>query len=606
MKDLSGELNSLRALCQKLRVPELKYHQEYGSNSDNLLSVDDLTTHFFCELDEFNHDCILDLLNKHFNSPQKASINNVAFVLDRTFDVWLRKNGFPSDIEKIFTKWRFAVFGAILFEQKVFSLEGGNHKGVLECFIDLLETLACDCVGWSAVPERSKHLVLDQLTSVSNKVLSNPHTSLSKIDQASCDWLAFQAKQASKFTKVSERLVGLESQQCWNRFSYWCAQTYIDREFENKKLPESLQTFLDLYWVKAVSESLSCQDGVNVKLDAEISNLTTSAMNAFCKQGEALFKHADTLVDEFKAKLKGLAIDFDDGIFNALESSLVSLLKQEFSDSFIEYASIPTDSSISRQFSHYDVTQILANNVQEQPADNSVDYGLRVDEWYVLVGDQSESPCMKLLAYFKYAGVYLFANYLGMKTALYAKKEMADLIKSKQLKPLKKGDGFSLVLANCLKGLSRVAESQQKARIAAAEKAKEEAERLLAEKRRAEEEAAKRAEEIAHRTKELLRKREEKLKADQEARALKHIRELNIGAWVALTIESGTERYKLVVKIAASGKYIFVDKLGIKKKEYKENQLVELCLSNKLEFLSDGAEFEDSLQRVVSRLRMEK
>jgi predicted nucleic acid-binding Zn-ribbon protein len=494
----------------------------------------------------------------------------------------------------------------MLLDHGVFDYKDSNHRLVLESLVDLLETLADDCIGWSPVPERSKHLLLDQLHKVSSKALPQIHIDLSRIDQANGEWLSYRAKESAKLAKVTERLISLESQQCWKRFSYWYAQHYIDLTFANKKIPSSLQNFLDLYWVSVVAESLNCLDGVAAKPDKDVDTLTKSVMKTFCVQGDELYKYADSLVDDLRNKLIDMQISYDANALDAIEVSLVALLKQEFSDAFVPYSSIPTDSSVAEQFSHLDISSMLTSPVDEVSLDDSVDYGLKVNDWYVLGDLGSEAPAMVLLAYFKYAGTYLFANYLGMKAALYTKSEMAALIKSKQLRPLKSGERFSDVLSSCIKGLTRVADTQQKARIAAAEKAKQEAERLLEEQRLAEEAAAKRAEEIAKRAREIQKKREEKERAELEAKALEMIQQLSIGAWVSLSLESKAERYKLVVKIAASGKYIFVDRMGIKKKEYKEGDLIDLIVSNKVEFLSDGAEFEDSLQRVVSRIRMAK
>ena len=84
------------------------------------------------------------------------------------------------------------------------------------------------------------------------------------------------------------------------------------------------------------------------------------------------------------------------------------------------------------------------------------------------------------------------------------------------------------------------------------------------------------------------------------------IRDFRLGAWISIKEAGEPQRYKLVVKLAAMGKYIFVDRLGIKKREFMEVDLVQAILAKDIEILSDGAEFEDSLERVVSRIRMSK
>lgn len=601
--DLTKDIAAVRQLCQQLRVPDLKYLREYGLGNDNELTLDKLSDCLQMHKDGLDNS-ILELLGRVFEGPQRTTVINVAFILDRTFDVWLRKNHFPGDIEEILTKWRFAIYTSMLLELGAFKVDSNRHKEVLEALVDLLETVSGDSFGWSPVPERSKHFLLEQLDSMTCLLLEKADLDLGITDKANGVWLAYRAKESAKFSKVSQRLVSLESQQCWKRFSYWCAQTYVDHVFSKCKLPASVQNFLDMYWVAAVAESLKCDDGINVYFDLGVDKLTQAIMLTFCIQGDELFKYADTLVDELKQRLIDLDIAFEEKVFQAIEQSLVALLKQEFTHDFVKYASLPTDASIAEQFAHYDLSGLLRkrNNGRVKVAD----FGLEINEWYVLSNDWHSSSNMILLAYFKYAGAYLFANHLGMKVALFSKGEMENLIRSNSIKPLKKGETFVEVFSSCLKGLSRVAESQQKARLAAAEKAKQEAERLLEEQRKAELEAELRAKEIEKRAIAEQKEKDAQLRAEKEAKALKRIHQLSIGAWVALTIDDLSERYKLVVKIGASGKFIFVDKLGIKKKEFKEAQLADLVISNKVEFLSDGAEFEDSLQRVVSRLRIAK
>lgn len=610
MSRLSNDLSFVRALCQKLRVPELKYLQDFGTSTDKTLDLEGVRQHFVLEVGQYEVS-LLDHLKKHYEGAQKSGVNNIAFILDRCFDVWLRKNCFPHEIANILSVWRFSLFTIIFLEQKkVFQQEGVDQKKILASVIGLLELIATDCIGWSAVPERSKHLLLEQLNDVSTQVIANLHSNPELIEDAELKWKDFQDKQRSKFTKVTQRLIESESQLCWKRFSFWCAQSYIDSVFARKKLPESLQCFLDSYWLNSVAVHLVCEDGLHVRLDAEIDKLTQSLMKAFCQQGKALFQLADSLVDDLKKVLDRSNIAYDESIFNALEESMVSLLKQEFCDSFVPYTSVPTDITLNEQFSHFDISRILYKDEvgdSSVPQNDSVEkLNLEESDWFVMGTDQASSPSMILLNRFDYAGLFLFGNYLGMKTGIYTRQELDHLLNQGEIKPYKQGESFSVVFNACIKGLMRVADSQQKARIAAAEKAKEEAERLLEEKRLAEEEAEKRAQEIAERTKELLKRREDKKKAQLEVSALAKVQKLTIGAWVSLTIGDQAERYKLVVKIAASSKFIFVDKLGIKKKEYKEVDLVDLVVTNKMEFLSDGAEFEDSLQRVVSRLRMAK
>jgi Protein of unknown function (DUF1631) len=601
---LNKELSSIRALCQQLRVPELKYLTDYGETRGTGLSTESLEANFYLDHKDYKSS-LLGHFESSVGDVQRAQVNNLAFLLDRAFDVWLRKNKLPNEINEVLGKWRFAIFRFLLFEFKFIESGRDGWRELLSRIFGLLERVCSDAVGWSPIPERSKHLLLNELDCLTEGILRKD-PDINQIDLLLLKWQDYHYKYDQKFEKVSHRLVESESTLCWKRFSFWCAQGYIDLLFNNRKLPESLQCFLDSYWVNVVAVNLSCHEQKHISLDKDVAKLSHSLMKVFCLQGKQVFEVAESLLDDLQAQLKKSGIAYEQGLISALEASLVSLLKQEFDSSFVNYSSIASDVLIQQQFSHFDIASLHKSQSLDGGRNKPLTTGLELGAWYQLTDSSGQVNAMVLLAHFEYAGLLLFSNYLGMKAALYTEVEYQDLLQSGQLKTIQYGNTLADVFSGAIKGLLRVADSQQKARIAAAEKAKAEAERLLAQKQKAEQDAAQRAEDIAKRTQDILKKREDKKRSVKEASSLLLVQGLNIGAWVSITIDGEPERYKLVVKLAASGKYIFVDKLGIKKREYKEAELVERLSDNEIELLSDGAEFEDSLQRVVSRLRMAK
>jgi len=232
---------------------------------------------------------------------------------------------------------------------------------------------------------------------------------------------------------------------------------------------------------------------------------------------------------------------------------------------------------------------------------------LSVGDWYIL-SDQGESLSIKLISCFAQSQQLLFSNYLGMKSAQFSFQNFKDRLSDGSLKKMPKGQAFLGVFDQAIKGLSKVADNQKQARLIAAEKAKAEAEHLMEDRRQSDEMANQRAKEIAQHTKNLLAKRADKQRAEKDSATLKIIRSFKLGAWIAVQLkdESEPQRFKLVVILAATGKYVFVDRLGVRRREFLEAELMEEIQSKRIVILSDGAEFEDSLQRVVSRLRMSK
>src|SRR5690606_30663690 len=110
------------------------------------------------------------------------------------------------------------------------------------------------------------------------------------------------------------------------------------------------------------------------------------------------------------------------------------------------------------------------------------DLKLSVGDWYIL-NDQNESHSIKLISCFNQSQQLLFSNYLGMKSAQFSFQNFKQRLSDGSLKKAPKGQTFSGVFDQAVKGLSKVAENQKQTRLIAAEKAKAEAERLLEDRR---------------------------------------------------------------------------------------------------------------------------
>jgi hypothetical protein len=82
---------------------------------------------------------------------------------------------------------------------------------------------------------------------------------------------------------------------------------------------------------------------------------------------------------------------------------------------------------------------------------------------------------------------------------------------------------------------------------------------------------------------------------------------LSIGHWVDLHDEKGyLQRLKLAVKLPTSGKLIFVDREGIRRAELSRDQMVASLLDGSAHIADQGAQFEDTLARVVDGLRRDR
>ncbi len=122
------------------------------------------------------------------------------------------------------------------------------------------------------------------------------------------------------------------------------------------------------------------------------------------------------------------------------------------------------------------------------------------------------------------------------------------------------------------------------------------------------------ADEKARRAAETLKKQQDELEREKETLeehnlerrngVLQQINELNVGAWVEISIDAQhKQRCKLAVIIASIGKYIFVDSLGRKVIEYNQEEIVRALSNNHLTLINNGDKFEDQLAKVIRSLR---
>jgi len=594
-----NDFSDIRILIHQLRVPELNYLMAFSTDDDNN-QASTLGEQVLKGLIEPTESTLLKQIlksDRHRSLPPE--INNLAFLTDRIFDVWSRKNQLPDMLNAMVSVWRFPFFRILIDE----FCDKQRDENTFRClpaiseFIDLLESLSEKTIGWDEYPKRSRHILVDFLTNINSILLSDRTPSLDTLIAQSSSWVGFCDKQQQKFDKVVERLVSLEAKKNDTSYSIWLARHYVNGIFEGRRIPESLQQFIELYWLNAIASSF--EKAHSAILDTNIDKLTKNLILIFCHKTDASFSLADHILDDLQLVFESLNVAVEDSAWFDIEHSLVQKLQGNSTESVSNYQKIEEDTAPVSLFGDFDKKILFSKDIEVPDAE--------AGHWYKLVNDQTGamSP-VRLASKCSFSQQLLFCNYLGMKAAQFSFDNYFEYTRNGMLKAFDVQSSFAQVLKVTIKGLLKVSDTQKKARIAAAEKAKSEAEALLAERQRAEDFAKKKAEEIAEQTRRLLDKRAEKLRIEKENEVLSTLHQFCVGAWISINVNGEKSRYRLVVKLAATGKYIFVDKLGIKKREYYEADLVQAMLSEDIEVLSDGAEFEDSLERVVSRLRMSK
>ena len=100
---------------------------------------------------------------------------------------------------------------------------------------------------------------------------------------------------------------------------------------------------------------------------------------------------------------------------------------------------------------------------------------------------------------------------------------------------------------------------------------------------------------------------QERLRKEAALVATKQVEGIALGGWIVLTQETRDDdpvRLKLAVKISASRKYVFVDRLGLNRREFLQDELVNGIVGGRIRVLGSSAEFDDTLSRVVGRIRV--
>jgi len=574
-----NDLISIRAISQQLRVPELSYRVSHPEEIADEIQV--FFSGFRDVSDSNRNNSALKYLTTTLAKPSlPVNLNNLAFISDRFFDVWGRKNRLYDDINTILKTWRHPFF-KMMYQSPDLKL--------LVKFVEFIDVITNDNLAWMSRPERSKKVVLDELSNIGDLLFESTCINDAFIDSLISQWQVFFTKQTSKSQKVIQRLTLSESQLSWGLYCDTQAKSFQNTLFLDQPVACSLQDFLSNYWVKVISENIEKETGPHIP--DEIKKLTAKLKAVFCTKGSAALRWVENLVDDLQIESSKIDIQIPDEAWRCLEADLVEILQ---GSPVSESSYIPLN----------------MNDSQLKYVDAQLHNSIEVSKWFYSTDDSFENR-QQVVAIFPENQEVLFCNYLGIKTNRYTFKDLSKEIQSGLLKPLQVEASFLEVIQKTSLGLLKVATTQKKARVIAAEKAKKEAEILLAEKERAEKAAMIKAEEIADRTKKMLQKRLDKQRADQESVAFNQISKCKLGAWISVVKKgdaqsSESKRYKLVVKLAATDKFIFVDKLGIKKIEYTESMLMQGIINNEIEIISDGAEFEQSLERVVSRLRVSK
>lgn len=563
-------VTAIDSVSRNLRVPEFKYAAKDESEFCEL--IDEYFSRY--ELQRQSEEPGLNALRVQYFAEKQFPTRfiNLIFLVDRCFDVWLRKSALDADIQRSLSPWRIVLL-------RVLYCSVGKGSSSLMIVGDLLDAFSVRFKSWCNNPERARKQVPDLLDAMRIDLSSSLEEK--NFAEVQGRWQAYVGDADKKAEKIRHRLASNEQSFVSQRYCGAKAQQYLNAEFKSRKVSVSLQVFLESVWLNLVA--LAIEKSEEAIVPDEIHRLTRKMRAVFCDKGKAAFQFGEGLADALQEQLSHYQQVCPEEALQSLVDETIAILKGQ---------AVP-----EQDYKTVDGFESFSVFSQTESA------SLREGE--VFLDPESRIRLVVLKVYSRYAQV-LLVNYLGMKLEIDTVGNFCQRIQSGKLKKVAADAVFSKVAATTVNGLQKVSSTQLQAREKAAEKARLEAQRLREEQAQAAEHARMKAAEIARRTRELASKKEEAKRLESERKALELISKLSLGAWISIDRDNEKQRYKLAVKFAAKKRYVFVDKYGVKKIEFDENRLVDEIVEQRLQVLNDGADFDDSLERVIGRMRMSR
>ncbi|UZE97870.1 DUF1631 domain-containing protein [Alkalimarinus alittae] len=581
---------SIDQITKELRIPDLKYEISNSQETEEIVVA----------LSDFLSDCardaslldgetslikVLEIQGDRFRlSPR---IYNSLFLCDRLTDVFFRKANIDEQLKGIISGWRFVL-------AKIFVMYPSLLASESSPILALIDDICASQIGWAQEPKRVSQTVIDRLSEIHESLLTINSISPEPLEALRDNWAKAQEKQRVRIAKLFERLEVTEQGAATSRYSTEFSCYTLGKRLKGKHIPPVINAFLVEKWQPVLRSALLKNGQGDPETEAkwkELVALTERVIFVFAdmnrKNNESLFRHAEGLVDELAAAANLYEIAIPNDEWESIQQLLILVLQ---------------NADIERTAATVRESEI---NFDDEGRPDAQALSEMCGNWFIFKQNEGATR-LKFARYFSDSRQILWLNHAGMKSLIMPYEDLKKGMKAGTISVIKGCYLLSQVFNETLRGLSKVAHAQHEAREKAKQKAAAEAEQLRLEKQQAEALIRLKNQEAAKRLKEEKLKAAEKKRLEKEQETLKLIADLSLGAWISVLEGDIKEKYKLVVKINATNKLIFVDKMGLKKFEVKTPAFMKKLIDGEIEILSGGAEFDDTLSRVVGRLRVGK
>ncbi|QBM17111.1 hypothetical protein MARI_12170 [Marinobacter sp. JH2] len=523
---------------------------------------------------------------------------NAAYLADRIMDVFLNTSGLHASLVSRIARLRFW-FAWRLGE------EGG--EGFPLVVLDWLDHLQ-EWRGWSDTGGRSSRVLLELLDSlVVAFAASFEQQSIEPVEIYCNQWLNDSLKRRGQADKLRQRLYETEQGLSRQRHAEQLSKALVGRALKGRQMPAVISAFVRHDWLSVLKQSVLSGGEENElyrhankilewlvwAVDPALSDRDRSKLY---RVGEQL---GDLVHDVWR---RAMGRDIPVAKIDAINAVIVDRIKGGTID--LEPA-LRANDDFTFKLEWLDRKALAASDAQPY-----------LEHWFVKGEGVGEQRCF-FFTLLPDSQEIVWTNDSGVKLGLQDWSEFKHELNAQTLRLLPDLKPFGEVLAETLLLLVKVCEKQQKQRETAARdvraraetlrREKEEAQRVAAEQKAADDAMLERLRAEA----EQQRVADEKLESERrlheaETRAAREIDQLGLEGWIVLEHgqESGTPlRLKLAVKIAATGKFVFVDRLGLNRHQFMKDELVSGIVGGTIKILGGGAAFDDTLSRVVGRIR---
>ncbi|MCK7544671.1 DUF1631 domain-containing protein [Marinobacter bryozoorum] len=582
---------AIEGVLREIRVPDLPY--PVGEPPTPVDWGDWLQAQWHDQSDQR----VSDLLSS-MDGPWSVRQVNSAYLADRIMDVFLRSSGLHPVLVARLARlryplaWQFAATGA------------GPFLDHLVTWLDSFE----DWRGWSDSGGRSSRALLDRLDRLVEVVEDVFATQSITSFVEYCDqWHAEARRRQAHSSRLHQRLLETEAGAARQRKADQASRAVAGRALEGRRVPPAIMDFLVDHWVPLLRQIAWKEgpDGDNWRHGKRLLEwmVWVGDPDLSSQNLERVYQVGEQLADRVSEVWQRIWQEPPPrGALAALEQVLVERLR----------GGEPEVSSTRQHLVRLDYDRHwldIAAPLEE-------DIGRVRGQWFVK-GSGDDEQRRYFLACFPETTEILWSNGFGVRLGMTFWRDFRQALEEGTIRPLPEQTRFGQVLEDTLTALGRVLESQRRQRQQAARRAREKAEQVRLQKEARErelQEAEARRQAEAEREQQQARERArqeeaarlEAARAAARDQAMTEVDRLGPGSWIALRTggDNQERRLKLAVRINARRKLVFVDRLGLNRTELTIDQLVDHLLDDTARILGASAEFDETLSRVVGRIRL--